>query len=38
MIVGYEFPGDDNKTLKWVQHDCYWGKGWPLFKLQEIVM
>ena len=31
MIVGYEFPGDDNDTLKWVQHDCYWGKGWELF-------
>ena len=31
MIVGYEFPGDTNKTLKMVQHDCYWGKGWELF-------
>lgn len=23
MIVGYAFPGDDNKDLKWVQHDAY---------------
>lgn len=31
MIVGYEFPGDTNKTLKLVQHGCYWGKVGQLF-------
>jgi hypothetical protein len=25
MIVGKFFPGDDNETLKWVQHDAYPG-------------
>ncbi len=25
MIVGYSFKGDNNHTLKWVQHDLYWG-------------
>ena len=31
MWVGHEFPGDDNHTLKMVQHGCYWGKVWQLF-------
>ena len=31
MWVGYEFPGDDNKTLKMVQHGCYWDKIGLLF-------
>ena len=32
MLVGYDFPGDDNDTLKWVQHDCYWGNVGRLFE------
>ena len=31
MVVSYEFPGDDNNTLKMVQYGCYWGKVWQLF-------
>ena len=31
MWVGYEFPGDDNITLKMVQHGCYWDKIGLLF-------